>query len=262
MKNKRQRIQWRKLLRMSAWVLLAAGTGVVLIAARQQHLSATCSATKINIDRSNDMFFVDEQDIEQIIAGFCGDSLQSTKMYELDFARLETQIEQNPYVLRTEIFSPEMGQLQVNVKQRQPLMRVINSSGVSYYIDEYGEMVPLSPKFTTRVPVVSGNIPTVDVTNVEDDTTILHDVYALMQYIRKDEFLQALTEQVYVTEAGELELVPRVGDFVFVLGSTDELEKKFTKLRIFYKEVGRSANINKYKSIDLKYHDQIVCTKK
>ena len=262
MSKGKRHINWRKLGRVAAWVVLIGATLVGTVAARFQQKAVTCTSIAIEVDYDDNVFFLDEQDIEQVISNFCGDSLPATRIHELDFNRLERRIEHDPYVLNAEIYSPRMGELKVAVTQRQPILRVINKAGVSYYIDEYGEKVPLSPKFTRRVPVASGHIPAVDQANVNSDTTVLHDIFKLIQHIRQDEFLHALTEQVYVNEQGELELVPRLGDLVFVLGDISELEQKFAKLQVFYREVGKSTNVNQYKTVNLKFKDQIVCTKK
>lgn len=60
----------------------------------------------------------------------------------------------------------------------------------------------------------------------------------------------------------EVELIPRVGRFRIVLGSLDDFEEKLNKLRLFYDQAIPKVGWDKYSVIDLKYKNQIVCTKK
>jgi cell division protein FtsQ len=63
---------------------------------------------------------------------------------------------------------------------------------------------------------------------------------------------------VYVGK-GEFEIVPRVGSARIVVGKPIELNAKFDRLKAFYLAMAAKDNINKYKRINLKYRDQVVC---
>jgi cell division protein FtsQ len=64
---------------------------------------------------------------------------------------------------------------------------------------------------------------------------------------------------VYVDK--DLELIPRVGNHTIILGNVSDLQEKFNKLMIFYKEAMPKVGWNKYKTLNLKYKNQIVCKK-
>jgi len=46
---------------------------------------------------------------------------------------------------------------------------------------------------------------------------------------------------------------------LILFGPMDEIEEKFKKLKLFYKEVLPKKGWNTYSSINLKYKNQIVC---
>ena len=69
-------------------------------------------------------------------------------------------------------------------------------------------------------------------------------------------------EQICVFPNKEVELIPRVGRFRIVLGALDDFEEKLNKLRLFYDQAIPKVGWDKYSVIDLKYKNQIVCTKK
>jgi len=84
----------------------------------------------------------------------------------------------------------------------------------------------------------------------------------LAQFIYNDELWRAQIAQVYVDNPNNIELIPRVGPHTIILGSADNFEHKLAKLRIFYQTALPEEGWNKYKQINLKYSNQIVCTKR
>ena len=57
-------------------------------------------------------------------------------------------------------------------------------------------------------------------------------------------------------------MIPRVGNHSVIIGDDSFLDDKFSKLFIFYREGLNKKGWNNYSSINLKYKDQVVCTKK
>ncbi|MDV7400600.1 hypothetical protein RZS08_54800, partial [Arthrospira platensis SPKY1] len=70
-----------------------------------------------------------------------------------------------------------------------------------------------------------------------------------------------LIEQIYVSN-GKILLAPKVGNYKIVLGTVDDLDEKFRRLRIFYDEVVPYQGWRRYKTVNLSYKGQIVCEKR
>jgi cell division protein FtsQ len=87
------------------------------------------------------------------------------------------------------------------------------------------------------------------------------NLYRLTMYITPDKFLKAQIAQIYVNEQGEFELIPRVGSHVILLGSAEDLDDKFRRLFAFYKFGLNKIGWNKYNVINIKYKNQVVCSK-
>ena len=81
-------------------------------------------------------------------------------------------------------------------------------------------------------------------------------------YVRTHDFWNAQIEQVYVNADGELELIPRVGNQTILFGDEKGMEEKFSKLYTFYKEGLSKTGWNQYKTINVTFKDQVVCSKK
>jgi len=162
----------------------------------------------------------------------------------------------------------------VKIAQRQPLVRIINKNNHGYYIDNEGLILPLSYNYTSHVLIINGKItepfevaPSVNVLNWASkndsiETPLICKLYDLAKYITDDSFLNAQIAQVYVNGSNDIELIPRVGSHVIQFGNPDDKEVKFKKLKLFYERALPYEGWNKYKLINLKYKNQIVCTKR
>lgn len=187
---------------------------------------------------------------------------------DVDVNELEEKLDRNPFVESCEVFVSVLGELNIIIKQRTPLVRVISSNGESFYVDELGYEMPISNENSSRVIVASGDF-TVNCNSqmqVVKDTTnpkVLLKVFALARMIVQDAMLESLIEQIYVTKNGEYKLATKVGPEIVELGKFDELlPSKLEKLKAFYLADKVHEQWYLYKSISLKFNNQIVCTKK
>ena len=170
----------------------------------------------------------------------------------INLNNLENFIQSNKMIENTEIFLKINGDLGVIIKQRTPILRVSNNSK-SYYYDRLGKKMPLSENYSARVPVSSGDI----------DENNCGEIIYLANQIKNDDFLQKQIIGISQKEStNQFELKTRIGDQVILFGDLNDMEDKFNKLKVFYQKIMSDSTINKYKTIDLKYKDQVVCTKK
>jgi len=59
-----------------------------------------------------------------------------------------------------------------------------------------------------------------------------------------------------------VKLVPVVGDNTIIFGEFDAMEEKFEKLTTYYREGAGKAGWIPYSTIDLRYQNQVICSKK
>ncbi|MCK4747011.1 MAG: hypothetical protein KAT15_08250, partial [Bacteroidales bacterium] len=96
----------------------------------------------------------------------------------------------------------------------------------------------------------------------ESNGKIMEDLLKMAGYIQSDPFWNSQIVQVYVNRKGEFELVPRVGSQIILFGDADKMESKFFKLRTLYREGFSRTGWNQYEVINLKYNNQVICTKR
>lgn len=258
-----------KALRVFGWVVAVSGVFVLLGFVDTNLGEMPCNEFHVALDH-NDMRFIEEDDIRERITDL-GNPIIGEPMSSLDIQKYEEEILNMPEVEAAEVYKTIDGRLVAEVTQRRPIVRIINmNDSLSVYIDDKGHVMPWSNKYTARVLVVNGylNVPrsgSVDDVLMYDTVaavSMLDDVFELAQFIERDPFWSAQIQQAYVTPEGEFEMIPRVGGHTIIFGDLENKEGKFSKLRAFYRKGLKNTDWNIYKSINLKYKDQIVCTKK
>jgi cell division protein FtsQ len=142
------------------------------------------------------------------------------------------------------------GTLKSIVKQRVPIARIIHVNG-SYYIDKQGVKIPLSTSYSPRVMLVSG------VETAKD----IDEILPLISYILEDDFLHKEVVGITKFADAEYQFSVRSGNYKIDFGKLIEIDLKFKKLKAFYNKTFKDQTIQNYKMINVKYHNQVVCTK-
>ena len=261
-----------KTLKFVLWSLMGISMIVLLGFVEKARDQQTCTAVSIQIDRSEQNFFIDEEDVEAMIHEEVS-AVINRPLVDLNSHQMEFQLNSHPAIQNAEVFKTLDGKLSVKVKQREPIVRVYSSNGDSYYIDKLGRMMPLSDKYTARVLVANGFVYSpystfvgVDFSKKLPDSiakrTMVDEVYKYATFINNHPFWKAQIEQLHVNKDMDIELIPRVGNHRIVFGDADNIESKFEKLIVFYNKGLRNTGWNEYSVINLKFKDQVVCTKR
>ncbi|MCP3930025.1 MAG: cell division protein FtsQ [Bacteroidetes bacterium] len=251
-----------KTLKRLGWVALFFLTAILIISAVEKKKSSHASEVNIQINPLQDGFYlVDESDILLTIERSFGYDLTGIPMGAINVERLERVLEDDPFVLNADAYIDARNKVNIEVWQREPVLRIIDNNGLNYYLDEHGVKLPLSKHFTARVLVVTGNIPPHVPDYLEREQHSLKDIFDLTKKIRSDDFFKPLIEQVYIGNTGEFTLVPKVGNQKILLGDYTSIESKLRRLKIFYKEGMPYKGWQTYKTINLKFKEQVVCEK-
>jgi cell division protein FtsQ len=258
----------KRILYIIYMVILVAGTVVLLAFSDLEHTTGSYKSFSVEILNSADTAMITLDNINAIITRNFG-QVAGAPVLGIDIHKMEKAILANPYVSKCEVFQTIDKGLEMKVVTREPIVRVINEDGAQYYIDHFGYVMPLNPARPTRVLIASGNIKDryVSLDKSErsllsyPDSSVLQQVYPVAWHISQDEFLASFIDQIYVNEETEIELVPKIGSQIILLGSAEDAREKLENLKTFYKKVMNQIDWNTYKSINLKYKNQVVCSK-
>lgn len=259
---------------ITLWSLLAAGLLVSMGFVNMEQDSLLCKNLDINVNQDDELYFLNKMDIADLIHER-GDSIVNQPKATVNIVGIENALKSHENIANAKVYVTIDGKVKVEVKQRRPLLRVMTAPGDSYYLDDEGRLMPLSDKYTAKVVIANGNIFESYAKNykysimdiAKDDkkrkASMLDELYAMGVYIDANPFWKAQVKQIYINEENDMELVPLAGNQKIIFGDTTAMEEKFNKLLTFYQQgLNTTGWWNKYSTINLKFKNQIVCTKK
>lgn len=239
------------------WVCLAGAIGFTIYYAYTQRSAVRCQEIVVNIN-PNSPRFLDEDEIAKMVEN-SGEQVIGRALFLININKIEKKLASytslNNVVIYRRVDSKGLsfrGKLIVSLDERSPVLR-IKTSADDYYLDQSGVRIPVSQKYIDRILIATGVIP---------DEKIEGDFLKMADYINKDEFWRAQIEQVLVQANGQLIMLPQVGDYLIEFGTPDDYVLKLRNLKAVYQQGFKNLGWNKYKSISVKYRNQVVCTKK
>lgn len=168
----------------------------------------------------------------------------------IDLNRLENALTANPMIKEAQVFIDVDGKITAEIEQKKPLARV--STNASYYLDDTGSHMPLSTNYTARVPLVTGTVYKNELANV----------FTIASKVQQDDFLKKHVVEIHQNDNKSIDLKFRLHDFTIHLGSLKSLDKKINNLKAFYQKAMRDNTLNDYSVVNLKFDNQVICTKK
>lgn len=163
---------------------------------------------------------------------------------------LEDHIDKNDMIESVQVYKTIKSQLITQVHQRKPLGRIYDK-GQIYYLDREGKIMPKSKNHSARVPIVTGEI----------NETSLVDVNQILQKIHSDEFLKKSIVGIKIFPSRSIILTDRNFNFDIVFGKAVDIDKKFNNYKAFVQHAIQDTLINKYKEVNLKFTQQVVCSR-
>lgn len=209
-----------------------------------------CQGIRVNVTNRADVAFVDEEEIRKLIASGYGE-IFGAPVTAVNKDSLEKLLVRHPMIQSAQVYYRLDGFFQVNITQRMPVLRVM--AGEGYYVDDAMNPMPLSSRFSARVPVVTGAV---------NREFACRTVAPFAVAISRSPFWDAYIEQIVVYGSHQVALIPKVGDFRITLGSLEGWPEKLEKMRLFLEQGIAQGGWDRYKEIKLQYADQVVCVKK
>ena len=252
---------FRKFLVIAVWILLGSGTVVLLIAAITKKDNERVTGVEIHISGVQNNYFIDKKDVLDLLGKVNRKKLDQSSVSSLDLAAMERKLESDQWVKKAEIFFDNNNVLQVKILEREPVARIFTTSGASFYIDSSLTRLPLSDKFSARLPVFT-NFPTDVKVLKKQDSLLIHEIKLMSEYIGADPFWMAQIDQIDITPENTFVLIPKLGNQIIRFGNADDYEKKFSKLFAFYKQVQAKVGWNTYSVVDVQFKNQVVAVKR
>ena len=243
--------------------LLAATIFMIVRMSSEKRRQLTCGGVRVEF--ADDYSFVTQEDIEDWLKNEYGAYI-GQRLDSVDLERVENILEKKSAILRTEAYTTLDGLLNVKVYQREPSVR-FQKGNAGFYADSQGFLFPLQDNYTSRVPIIDGNVPIAFESGykgqpkTEAERDWLAKVTSLVGYIQASRVWSTNISQISVRPNGDLVMVPRQGRELFIFGQPEDIEKKFDKIGKYYSAIVPKKGEGYYSTVNVKFDGQIVCRK-
>jgi cell division protein FtsQ len=221
--------------------------------------NSVCKGFEIEIIGINNNFFIGKTEIIEMLEKVAGKEIKGKEINKMNLLEMENQIKKDVWISKATLYFDKNDILMVKVEEKNPIARIFSNQGTSFYIDHSLNMLPLSKKHSARLPVFT-NFPSALTVLSKSDSVLLDNIKAMSLYIQNDPFFMAMVDQVNITASNKFELIPKLGDQIILFGDASNIEKKFDKLKLFYKNVISIKGWKKYSKINLEFENQIVAS--
>ncbi|TAH24929.1 MAG: cell division protein FtsQ [Cytophagales bacterium] len=241
--------------------VIAVGIVLAIVFVENKISQKTLSNIVVNIQNQYENYFIDEREVLRLLSNDDRELLIHRHYDSINLKKLEQRILAHNFVQNAQVSKDLKGNLIVDIEQCKPIGRLIPSDGEGAYISEYGELLATSEKFTSRVMIIDGSFTrkmmSPDFFNTDEGMAY----FQLLSFINHDSFWKAFVAQFTIDSYGDITLTPQIGSEEIEFGTPENFEHKLEKLKLFYKKVIPVKGWNTYKSIKLKFKNQIVCEK-
>ncbi|ERM82659.1 hypothetical protein P872_06510 [Rhodonellum psychrophilum GCM71 = DSM 17998] len=216
------------------------------------------SEMSVQVKGIADVYFVDEKEILDNLKAEFQMLSPGRALSEIDFQQVELKVESHPFVKKAEVYGDMKGNIWVEIQQHQPMARIVRPMAADGYISTEGQILPTSPKYTTRVLILEGDFAE-ELLEADDLSIDYQDLLGLVEFIFQDPFWNAQITSLEIDNKGDIKMHQQVGNQVIEFGDAEDIAEKFEKISLFYDEIIPSKGWNAYSRVNVKYKDQIIC---
>jgi cell division protein FtsQ len=269
--NNPKKTSWfMRVLVLVFFVLIGAGTVVLWAFSISKHNVQPIPELRVSIQRGQGVDeLMTKEEVDSIVHVHFG-LLVGTPMNQIDVGAIQVAVARHPAVQSCNVFLGVDGIVHVDIQQRAPMFRVLNSDGTGFYVDTLGQSFSLLDRAVAYVPIFSaeGTIASMEFPANKDyydenalGLTYLDELVLFGNHMRKNADLKDWVEHVHLTSMGTIEVIPRIGRHVIDYGSIYNLEMKTKMLFQFYRSQLYITDLEKYSRINLNFENQIICEK-
>lgn len=174
----------------------------------------------------------------------------------LSIDSIEERLGRHPSVQNVEASLGINGQIRIQIDQRDPLLRLLDSLGHQNYLDKTSKLMPALVGIPARLPVVTGLD---NLSRLQTDSSTLNELMVLANGLYSDPFWWSFADQISIHPNYGFVLCPKIGQHQILLGSATSMEGKLNKLKYFYTKGLHPTDWDSYSIVDGRYKGQVVC---
>lgn len=239
----------------SKWIILKILLGIIVLGflvsfSVNRHISKNVEKINIKIDHDTGRYFLNDSLVLSIISSQKND-INELSIGDLAIGEIETKLNENTYVNEAQVYKDIDGELFIVIRQQVPIARVFTGND-EYYLTSNLTKMPLSNLYSDEVILVGGEIE-------END---YDGIYKMTEFLEADKLLKKHIIAMKKVNPNSFILLVNNGDYYIEFGELENIEDKFENLKLFYDQYLGKVGLDYYKSINLKFNNQIVATKR
>ena len=194
--------------------------------------------------------FIDSTAVLQIVG-----KVDSIKPFELE--QIEKKLETLEPVKEAHLFVAYDSTLVIRIQEHVPIARIITANGESYYLTQEGTIFPVTRvSRPVYVPVVF--LPR----DVSTFGELIPELTVLIKHLQDNDFVYSTIAHLTYSSTEGWILISRIDRQKVIIGrSNGDIEHKINKLEKFHKFLKEHGLWGKYRTIDLRYKNQLVAGK-
>jgi cell division protein FtsQ len=248
---------FRKILILAGYLGLILFLVVTLAFSASESRNVVCRNIQIEL-KDNESIRISKDEIARLVNS-ADKNLIGKGLKYIDAELIEKEVEKHQAIHKAEVYKVVVrdsisysGILGIRIRHREPVMRIMSAGG-NYYLDKWGEKIPVSINYSANVLVSTGSFT---------EEFARKELLPFVLYLNEDPFWSAQVKQIHVDTSGEILLTPLVGDHIIEFGSLNNYHEKLRNMKAFYEQVMAQNNWEKYGRISVKYKDQVIAKKR
>ena len=234
------RVNWNKIILILTLILI----GGLFYSANTINSKRTINNIIIEFESSDKLFITKDSILNLIPKEYPNKSF-------VDLNNMESVINSNGFIKKSEAYVSIDGNLIIELKQRNPIGRIIDDNSI-FYIDDQSKIMRTSKLYSSNVPVIF---------NFRESFNY-DRIYEICDLVYNDEFLNKNVTTINFLKNYNIILNFRNYDFDLIIGEYKNIGKKIKNFKAFYNRSVKNETLNKYSKINLQFENQVVCSNK
>jgi cell division protein FtsQ len=242
------------------WCLLGSSVLALLIAAINSKNSSLCQGMEVEINGGGKALFLNKKDVSGMLENVGLKDLRNRKTVSFDLLKMEKVLRKNNWIRDAQLYFDNNQILKIHIVERQPVARLITLGGNSYFIDSSGAQLALTERNVFRLPVFTGYPD--GKFGLKRDSVLCQQIRDIAIFLNENLFWSNQVQEINITSSKTFLITTLIGNQVIEFGDGSDIQEKFHRLFVFYKDLLSVIGFEKYSNINVAYAKQVIATRK
>lgn len=255
----------RKLhIAIGAIVTTALVCAATLLFQASKHRSSQMCCERLEVEFMDSLKFLTTENIKAFVDKDYGHYV-GKKLDSIDLATIEKSLAARSAISESEAWITPDGVLHVSIKQRAPQLRFLSGKDQGFYCDAEGYIFPLHSRYTAPVRLIEGDFPIKESSGfqgyarTEEQQLWIEQMLDLDQAIKESRSFSKMINDIRVASNGDIMMRVKGHEEIFNFGKAENFEEKFNRMEKYFTHILPAAEETKYKTVNVKYKNQIIC---